>query len=163
MRQHCELLFRQPQICPIWNWTRQLKQSLSPCSHECQNTRRKSLLLSLGSWKPPICPYSHTWTSDSPFGLSLCAWSRWWQPPICVPRQIIQHKQCKVFLKLHWNKQWGLAQCQMCYESVTKVSSQCSLVVAFHFIITQAVKCKWMWTLCVSLLQWQTSEDMANQ
>ena len=56
-----------------------------------------------------------------------------------------------------------VSKTQMCYESVTKVSSQCSLVVAFHFIITQAVKCKWMWTLCVSLLQWQTSEDMANQ
>ena len=127
MRQHCELLFCQPQICPIWNWTRQLKQGLSPCSH-----------------------------SESPFGLSLCAWSKWWhwQPSVCVPRQIIQHKQCKVFLKLHWNKQWGHTQCQMCYESVTKMSSQCSLVVAFHFIqshkqlsVSECEHCVWVYAI----------------
>ena len=34
--------------------------------------------------------------------------------------------------KLQWNKQAGHTQCH--YERVTKMSSRCSLAVAFHFI-----------------------------
>ena len=39
--------------------------------------------------------------------------------------------QYKTFSMLEWNKQQGYAQC---HESVTKMSSQCLLAVAFHFI-----------------------------
>ena len=40
--------------------------------------------------------------------------------------------QCITLLQLYWNKQQGHAQCQ--YESVTEMSSLCSLAVAFCFI-----------------------------
>ena len=53
------------------------------------------------------------------------------------PRQTSQCKQCNTthFLKLLRNKQWGQLQCQMCYESVTRMSTQYSLT--FHFIQLQ--------------------------
>ena len=46
-------------------------------------------------------------------------------------RQTFQHKQCNTFSKLQWNKQQAHAQCEMCFESVTKkqMSSQCLLAV----------------------------------
>ena len=52
-------------------------------------------------------------------------------------RQTSQCKQCNTthFLKLLWNKQGGQVQCQMCYELVTRMSTQYSLM--FHFIQLQ--------------------------
>lgn len=48
-------------------------------------------------------------------------------------------EQRKTLLKLQWNKQQGHLQSQCHSELVTKVSSQCSLALAFHFIQTHSL------------------------